>query len=162
MSQIEIQVVPLEEAPVEKPKRGRKKKVVEPTPEHPPPPDPTPEPTPEVTVEPATEVTPDATTDGETTPPETEPVIESEPVKVKKQAAKRAPRKPAVKVTKVQVEEPAYVDDQPQEVEQVHEQEPQSESKAVALNFQRYMEQLRLERKQADSEKFKKLLSGNI
>jgi hypothetical protein len=149
----------LDEAPVEKPKRGHKKKVVEPTPEPPPPPDPTPEPTPEVTVEPATEVTPDAATDGETTPPETEPVIESEPVKVKKQAAKRAPRKPAVKVTKVQVEEPAYVDDQPQEVEQ---QPQQVDSNTLSLTFEKYMEQLRLERKQADSDKYKRLLSGNI
>ena len=174
MSQVEIEVVPIEQTTTPKPKRGRPKKQVEasvePTPQVETTPEPqvesTPEPV-ETTPEPQVATTPEPQVETVTEEPQVETTTEPSPqpearntVKVKKQVVKRAPRrKLATQKVEVTVEELQNVT--PEETEEQVE-EPTTPYVSLTNHIVHHLAQQRLTPKKVKSKKYKRLLQGNV
>ena len=170
MSQVEIDVVP-----IEKPKRGRPKKQAKAEPTPTPEPEPVAEPEPEPEAEPVAEPT---ATEPEAEPvaePEPEPAAEPEPTTTEPEqesdtAVPPEPKTPrnkkvtkpkrTISKNKVHVTVEEIHQGRTTEEEVTHtEHEPQaSPSDLLAM----HMSQQRLETRRKKSDKYKKLLQGNI
>jgi hypothetical protein len=167
MSQVEIEVLPIAETTTPKPKRGRPKKQVHSEPQvETPSVEPQVETVEAVAEEPQVDTTP--TEPQVETVAAAEPEVEAEPsepspqpeekstIKVKKQVVKRAPRrKLGTHKVEVAVEELHHVS--PEETE---EQVEEPATPYVSVTNQ--ITQQRIEHKTAKSEKYKRLLQGNL